>query len=99
MAVVPAANHIVNCVDNISCRVSLGVVYRRVGGRNGLRKLSKGVVLGIAVVGMVVVAVILLIAVPVLMRVLGEAADRDPESSEGDERDEGRQSKQSGPRR
>ncbi len=48
---------------------------------------------------MIVVAVILLIAVPVLMRVLGEAADRDPESSEGDERDEGRQSKQSGPRR
>ena len=55
--------------------------------------------MGIAVIGMVIVAVILLIGIPVLMRVFGEAVDRDPDQPGGeDEEDEGQQGGRSGPR-
>ena len=56
--------------------------------------------MGIAVIAMVIVAVIILIGIPVLMRVFSEAAERDPDQPGGDGEEENEdQGRRSGPRR
>ncbi|CAN5556493.1 hypothetical protein BH24ACT21_BH24ACT21_10530 [soil metagenome] len=57
--------------------------------------------MGLAVIAMIIVAVVLLIGIPVLMRVFGEAVNRNedrPGGSEEGEHEDG-QGRRSGPRR
>jgi hypothetical protein len=57
-------------------------------------------VLGLAVIAMIIVAVIVLIGIPVLIRVFSEAADQDKDyTGDGSEGEEDEQSGRSGPRR
>ena len=44
--------------------------------------------MGIAVISMIILVVILLIAIPILMRVFGEASRRNPNRPEGEGSDE-----------
>jgi hypothetical protein len=64
---------------------------------------GKELVLGLAVIAMIIVAVIVLIGIPVLMRVFSEAADQDKDytgdGSEGGSEEEDEQSGRSGRRR
>ena len=57
--------------------------------------------MGLAVIAMIIVAVILLIGIPVLMRVFGEAVDRDEDRPGGSEEGEHEEERggRSGPRR
>lgn len=55
--------------------------------------------MGIAIIGMVIVAIVLLIAIPVLMRVFGEAVDRNPNQPGDEDTEEKQRSNRSGPNR
>ena len=44
--------------------------------------------MGIAIVALIVLAVVALLAIPILVRVLGEATRRNPNRPEGEGRDE-----------
>ena len=57
--------------------------------------------LGLAVISLLILVVIAVIAIPILIRVLGEAANRNPNrpEGEGDETSEGDPSRHSGPGR
>ena len=54
--------------------------------------------MGIAVVSLIVLVIVAIIAIPILIRVLGEAASRNPNDEE-DETSEGDPSRHSGPGR
>jgi hypothetical protein len=57
--------------------------------------------LGLAVIGLLILVVIAIIAIPILIRVFGEAAGRNPNrpEGEGDETSKGDPSRHSGPGR
>ena len=57
--------------------------------------------MGIAVVSLLILLVIAIVAIPILIRVLGEAANRNANrpGGEGSDETEGDQSQQSGPNR
>ncbi|HZY65008.1 MAG: hypothetical protein M3N10_06540 [Actinomycetota bacterium] len=59
--------------------------------------------MGLAVISLIIIVVIALIAIPVLIRVFGEAVDQNPNrpggSGEGEEENEEDQGERSGPRR
>jgi hypothetical protein len=57
--------------------------------------------LGIAVVSLIVLVIVAIIAIPILIRVLGEAASRNPNrpDDEGDETSDGDPGRHSGPGR
>ena len=56
--------------------------------------------MGLAVVGLIILVVIALVAIPILMRVFGEAARRNPNRPEGEGSDEvGERDRTSGPGR
>ncbi len=65
------------------------------GGQDLPASVRKGgVTLGLAVVGLLVLAVIALVAIPILLRVFGEATRRNenrPGGEEGDEENDSRQ--------
>jgi hypothetical protein len=55
---------------------------------------------GLAVIGLIILVVIALVAIPILMRVFGEAARRNPNRPEGEGTDEvGERDRTSGPGR
>jgi flagellar basal body-associated protein FliL len=55
---------------------------------------------GLAVIGLIILVVIALVAIPILMRVFGEAARRNPNRPEGEGSDEvGERNRTSGPGR
>lgn len=55
--------------------------------------------MGIAVISLVILAVVALIAIPVLVAVFGRASRRNPNQPGGDESGEEDQGRRSGPRR
>ncbi|MGI8911624.1 MAG: hypothetical protein ACR2JR_13900 [Rubrobacteraceae bacterium] len=55
--------------------------------------------MGIAIVSLIVLLIVAVVAIPILARVLGEAASRNPNETEGEENAEGDRSQQSGPNR
>ncbi len=56
--------------------------------------------MGLAVIGLIILVVIALVAIPILMRVFGEAARRNPNRPEGEGSDEvGERDQTSGPGR
>ena len=56
--------------------------------------------MGLAVIGLIILVVIVLVAIPILMRVFGEAARRNPNRPEGEGSDEvGERDRTSGPGR
>ena len=56
--------------------------------------------MGLAVIGLIILVVIALVAIPILMRVFGEAARRNPNRPEGEGSDEvGERDRTSGPGR
>ncbi len=56
--------------------------------------------MGLAVIGLIILVVIALVAIPILMRVFGEAASRNPNRPEGEGSDEvGERDRTSGPGR
>lgn len=57
--------------------------------------------MGLAVVSLLILVVIAIIAIPILIRVLGEASSRNPNrpEGEGDETSEGTRGRHSGPGR
>ncbi len=56
--------------------------------------------MGLAVIGLIILVVIALVAIPILMRVFGEAARRNPNRPEGEGSDEvGEKDRTSGPGR
>ena len=57
--------------------------------------------MGIAVVSLIVLVIVAIVAIPILIRVLGEAASRNPNrpDDEGDETSDGDPSRHSGPGR
>jgi len=63
--------------------------------------VRKEQLLGLAVISLLILVVIAVIAIPILIRVLGEAASRNPNrpEGEGDETSEGDPSRHSGPGR
>ena len=56
--------------------------------------------MGLAVIGLIILVVIALVAIPILMRVFGEAARRNPNRPEGEGSDKvGERDRTSGPGR
>lgn len=60
---------------------------------------ERGSKLGIAVVSLIIIAIVILIAIPVLAGVFGRASRRNPNRPGGEDTEEDRQGRRSGPRR
>ena len=55
--------------------------------------------MSIAIVSLLVLVIVAIVAIPILIRVVGEAARRDPNDEGGDESQEGDRGSHSGPGR
>src|SRR5215212_12083781 len=82
---------------------SCGIVWRSSGDkpRRPLYPRGEENLVSIAIVSLLVLVIVAIIAIPILIRVVGEAARRSPNrpEGEGDETSEGDSSRHSGPGR